>query len=213
MVFILGKLYSLSMEYSSQLTKQYSRHRNRYRSTDKLFFPMVENLGVKDKVILDFGCGQGVDAVKLVNLGAKQVIGVDPSKAMIELAQALQSHERVSYIKNNGLLIPLNDDSVDLVFSNFAIHYVKDVFAQFKEIARVLKPNGYLIGVFNCLTTDLKLVNKIVPMRLGRDDWHTQVQIFAKAPLEIKRALQDASMNLIRFDKVDNPDAQIDPSF
>jgi predicted RNA methylase len=52
---------------------------------------LVELIGdVKDKAVLDLGCGEGIYARKIKAMGAKTVVGVDISSEMIELANAAE---------------------------------------------------------------------------------------------------------------------------
>src|SRR5687767_13323123 len=56
---------------------------------------------IKDKVILDYGCGPGYQAVAMARLGAKSVVGVDINQAWLERARALaaenQCDDRASF--------------------------------------------------------------------------------------------------------------------
>src|SRR5438105_345568 len=42
---------------------------------------------IKDRVVLDFGCGSGAEAVELAQRGAKKVIGVDIQEKWLEAAR------------------------------------------------------------------------------------------------------------------------------
>lgn len=206
--------YNIDMnEYPQKVVDHYTQHRNSYRSTDSTVFPLVKKTGIKDKVILDFGCGHGVDALEFVKLGAKKVVGIDPSKPMIELAKQVNSNPKIKFIATDGNTLPLKGNQFDLVFANFVIHYLKDTKQQFGEIARVLKPGGYFIAVFNCLTTDLKIINKRVPMILGKGKEKSRIHIVSKSPEEIKNSLQKSGLNIISFSRIANPDAKVDPEY
>lgn len=200
-------------EYSKKVVDHYTQHRNSYRSTDSIVFPLVKKTGIKNKVILDFGCGHGVDCMKFVKLGAKQVVGIDPSKPMISLAKQVNSDPKIKFIATDGNTLPLKDNQFDLVFTNFVIHYLKDTQQQFSEIARVLKSGGHFIAVFNCLTTYQKLINKRVPMLLGKDKEATRIHVLSKSPDEIKTSLELGGFKIKKFSKIANPDAKIDPAY
>ena len=197
-------------EYTKKVVDHYTKHRNSYRSTDRIAFPLAQKLGIKNKTILDFGCGHGVDSMKFVKLGAKKVLGIDPSKPMIDLAKKENKHSKIKFVKTNGKILPLKAQQFDLVFANFVVHYLKDTKKQFKEIARMLKPGGYFLAVFNCLTSDDKLINHRVPMLLGRGNQQTRIHILSKSPDEIKTNLRKAGFMINKFSRVANPDAMID---
>src|SRR6476660_9068466 len=56
---------------------------------------------IKDKTVLDYGCGPGFQAVALAQRGAKSVVGVDINETWLERAAALaaehQCSDRVSF--------------------------------------------------------------------------------------------------------------------
>lgn len=200
-------------EYSKKIVDHYTQHRNSYRSTDSIVFPLVKKTGIKNKVILDFGCGHGVDCMKFVKLGAKQVVGIDPSKPMIDLAKRVNSNSKIRFIATDGNTLPLKSSQFDLVFANFVIHYLKDTQQQFAEIARVMKPGGHFIAVFNCLTANQKFINKRVLMLLGKGKEATRIHVLSKSPEEIKTSLEIAGFEIKKFSRIANPDANIDPAY
>ena len=63
-------------------------HGGAYAGKSKLrtLLPGIEN-EIKDKVVLDFGCGPGAEAREMVQLGAKHVIGLDSSEKWLRVAQ------------------------------------------------------------------------------------------------------------------------------
>ncbi len=200
-------------EYTKKVTQHYTQFRDSYRSTDRIVFPLLRKVGVKNKTILDFGCGHGVDAMKFVKLGAKKIIGVDVSKSMIDLAKKENNHSKIDYFHLKGKKLPIKNEQVDLVFANFVVHYLADTKQQFKEIARTMKSDGNFVAVFNCLTSDLKFINKRVPMILGKGHHSTKIHVLSKSVEEIKTSLELAGFRLIKFSKISNPDAKIDPDY
>ena len=201
------------MDYSKSVVENYTKNRSHYRSTDKTVFPLAEKQGIKNKVILDFGCGSGIDAIKFVKLGAKKVVGIDPSKAMIDLAKKENYHYKIEYFKTNGRTLPLKNNQFDLVFANFVVHYFINTKQQFKEISRTMKRNGSFLAIFNCLTTDMRYINKKVPMILGKGKFASKIPIVSKSPDEIKSSLKSAGFEIEKFAKIANPDSKIDPSY
>ena len=202
------------MNYTKTISKKYSLNRANYRSTNKDVVPLLNKVKLKSKVILDFGCGDGSDTEMFLKKGVKRIDGVDISQAMIAIAkQKYHGVKNVTFIKVRGIKLPFKNTSFDFVFSHFVLHYIKDTKKQFKEISRVMKRGATFIAVFNCLTTDIKKINKKVPMLLGRSTKKIKLTILSKAPEEIKIALKEASLKLVTLKPINNPDIKIDPKY
>lgn len=100
---------------------------------------------IKDKRILDLGCGFGDYSRFLYDMGAKQVVGVDASEKMIEMAEANKEGRNTTYYRIPIEEINFESNSFDLVISNIAIHYIEDINKLFEKINRILVPKGLFI--------------------------------------------------------------------
>src|SRR5271155_568277 len=90
--------------------------------------------------ILDLGCGDGQLTSKIVAAGA-DVLGVDASPAMVEGAQKRGIDARVC----NAEALPFSAE-FDAVFSNAALHWVRDQDAMMAGVKRALKPGGRFVA-------------------------------------------------------------------
>lgn len=90
--------------------------------------------------ILDLGCGDGLLTAKLVAAGA-EVIGVDASEDMVATARSRGIDARVC----NAEALPF-DNEFDAVFSNAALHWVRDQDAMLAGVRRALKPGGRFVA-------------------------------------------------------------------
>jgi SAM-dependent methyltransferase len=90
--------------------------------------------------ILDLGCGDGVLTVELAAHGAS-VIAVDSSPEMVAAARARGLDARV--IDAHELSF---SECFDAVFSNAALHWMRDPDRVVSAVARALKPGGRFIG-------------------------------------------------------------------
>lgn len=108
----------------------------------------VQFSGIKaGDTVVDLGSGAGNDCfVSRAVCGAQgQVIGVDFSEAMIEKARKNAQKlklENVSFVLGEIEALPVEDQVADVVISNCVLNLVPDKQKAFKEIFRVLKPQG-----------------------------------------------------------------------
>ncbi len=103
---------------------------------------MMKMLGnVKNKKILDWGCGSGIYIKKLKSKGAI-IKGFDISPEMVEIAKRNNPNTEIKI--GSGINIPFNEN-FDIVFASLSLHYLKKLDKPIQEIARVLKPNGIFI--------------------------------------------------------------------
>lgn len=99
-------------------------------------------------VAVHLQCSHGLDALSLVNLGVKEVIGVDLSQAMLALAQRKSAAlgARARWLHAEVLALPHElDGCADLVYTGKgAVPWVSDLDRWAAGIARVLRPGGRL---------------------------------------------------------------------
>ncbi len=100
---------------------------------------------VKNKRVLDAGCGPGIYSEWLLKHGA-EVVAVDASLKMVELAkQRLGGAAEVRQADLSQPLDFLGDSSFDVVLSPLVLEYVGDWRGAFAEFYRVLRPGGHFI--------------------------------------------------------------------
>jgi ubiquinone/menaquinone biosynthesis C-methylase UbiE len=108
--------------------------------------PAISRLlpGVAGADVLDIGCGDGTLACRLASLGARRVLGIDPSARMLALA-ASRAKPRVRYCRASAETLVLAPECLDLVVSSLALHYVAGYGTLIQRIARWLRPGGHLL--------------------------------------------------------------------
>ena len=90
--------------------------------------------------ILDLGCGDGALTKALVAAGAT-VVGVDASADQVAAAQALGIDARV--VNGHELAFAVEFDAV---FSNAALHWMRQLDRVIAGVGRALKPGGRFVG-------------------------------------------------------------------
>jgi len=102
-----------------------------------------------DRVIADVPCGAGVLQRLLFETSFRgTVVEVDLARQMleraVELNRELNPPSRTLFLRADALSLPLNDGTVDAVFSLNGLHVVSDHKRFLSELARVLKAGGTL---------------------------------------------------------------------
>ena len=100
---------------------------------------------VKEKKILDLGCGYGENDKYCRDLGAKEILGIDISEHMIKIAEKNNTDENIKYKVMAMEDISKIKEKFDIVISSLAFHYVKDYEKLIKDIYNLLNDNGILI--------------------------------------------------------------------
>ncbi len=118
-------------------------------TTYALEFQEVAKLlgNLSGKTILDFGSGSGRSSKFLLNLGARNIVGVDHNGNMVNEAQKSTKSDQISFIKIDDK-IPFPDEHFDcaVALSVFIeIRTKKEMVRICTEIARVLKHGAQLI--------------------------------------------------------------------
>lgn len=100
---------------------------------------------VRGKTVLDFGCGDGADAVELARLGAKRVIGVDIREDLLEKARErarTAGVERICYFATEA------DQPADLIMSLDCFEHFDDPGAILRVMHELLAADGEVIASF-----------------------------------------------------------------
>ena len=100
------------------------------------------------RTVLDYGCGNGEEALFVARCGARQVIGIDLSSVAIENCKRRAVDEGLTattdFRVSDGEALEFESDSFDLAMEYGVLHHV-DLDQAMRELARVLKPDGKMI--------------------------------------------------------------------
>lgn len=121
--------------------EQYDTNKNRTRDLDKKC--TIETLSKYEfENVLELGCGTGKNTKWLLK-NAKQIIGLDFSKEMLNKAKDKISDERVTFRK-----VDLNENweidnnFADLITCSLTLEHIKNLAPIFKQAHMKLKNNG-----------------------------------------------------------------------
>lgn len=107
---------------------------------------------------LDLGCGTGYFTHHLTQKFPNSYgVGLDLAEAM--LYQAKCHTHADAWVVGDGEHLPLQSNSIDLIYSNLAIQWCHDFDRVLQEAYRVLKPNGIMLFTSLCEGTLYELAH------------------------------------------------------
>lgn len=113
-----------------------------YRSNSEV---LTVTLDLRDKKVVDVGCGEG-HLVRLMTRHGAKAFGVECNPLQLEMAHAEKPVGGEVYFDGKAEALPFDDTSVDVVVFFNSLHHVNtDTMTQaLSEAARVLKLGGQL---------------------------------------------------------------------
>ncbi len=106
---------------------------------------MNKLVAVKDRDIVDAGCGAGALARAMAEAGAR-VVALEPDPTQADANRRELSTHGIAFHETGAQAMPCRDHSMDgVVFSN-SLHHVSECLMDraLEEARRVLKPDGFL---------------------------------------------------------------------
>jgi SAM-dependent methyltransferase len=99
--------------------------------------------------VVDLGCGTGAS----VDLFRRHERSVKWRGLDIESSPEVDARQRsdAEFYTYNGTIIPFDDESVDIVYSNQVFEHVRHPEILLGEVRRVLRPGGHFIGSVSSL--------------------------------------------------------------
>lgn len=125
-------------EFDGEKYKQASKHQKEWGTK------LISELELSgNEAILDLGCGDGVLTEQLSTLVPNgKVVGIDASVGMLETAK--------KHVKDNLHFICMDineldfENHFDIIFSNAALHWIKNHPKLLQNSLKALKPNGII---------------------------------------------------------------------
>jgi len=118
------------------------------------WFSYQKMLGdVAGKSILDLACGEGFYSRKIMQAGARKVVGVDISASMIELAVERENTDSLGIAYHVGDVMELGKTgSFDLVVASYLLNYAQtkqQLLKMCQTVAANLKSGGRFVSINN----------------------------------------------------------------
>lgn len=132
----MREFYETSEAYREHLTAHDAVYLRRY-------IRLVGRFAPPGSRILDIGCGNGMSAHLLNELGY-DVVGVDISPLLLEGAQRWEN-QRLRYKVCDVLELPFEGETFDVICANELIEHLPDVERALGEMIRVVRKGGKII--------------------------------------------------------------------
>lgn len=134
-------------ERFSSRVENYIKYRPSY-PLEIIDYLKEQKILAKDTIIADVGSGTGI-LTKLFLDNGNLVYGIEPNKDMRAAAERiLEIYPNFSSFEGSAESTGLDNDSVDLIIAGQAFHWF-DVDKSREEFKRILKPEGYVVLIWN----------------------------------------------------------------
>lgn len=161
-----------------------ARHLPYHRMLDDLELELVERYG-RGKDLVEVGCGTGLLLGRAAAMG-RSAIGVDLSRGMLEQARA----RGLTVVQGSATELPLADASCDVAFSFKVLAHVADPARALAEMARVVRPGGWVLAELYNARSLRRLVKALKPpSKISATAHDTAVLTRYDDPAAIRRML------------------------
>lgn len=124
---------------------------------------------IKNKNVLDLGCGSGRFTIALAKLGTKSCTGIDLGIEGLNIGKSLSKQmklKNIKFKKGNVLNLPFKDKTFDFIFCKGVLHHTGNTYKGLEELLRVLKPKSkafiYLYGKGGIFWNTRKLMRSVM---------------------------------------------------
>ena len=157
-LFVRFSVRSVQSKVFDRKTKLLQQERAAARSDVERFDFLKEEVGyrVADRVLdvskkmevgVDIGSGRGWVLRHLTDHSVGRVTGIELSPSLMEQAECADEVAVEKLVMDvDGADLPFTDNSVDVVTSCLAMHWINDLPKLFSEVNRILKHDGVFIG-------------------------------------------------------------------
>jgi phthiocerol/phenolphthiocerol synthesis type-I polyketide synthase E len=111
----------------------------------RLALELVGPVPLRDRQVVDVGCGRGGTAALLAARLEARVLGIDLSPEAIAFCRRAHVHPSVSFEVGDAESLPVRDASCDAVTNLESSHTYPDMRAFLCEVRRVLRPRGWFL--------------------------------------------------------------------
>ena len=139
----------------------------------------LKRLGLSgESVILEIGCNEGTFLKQLLDLGPKNLLGVEPNKASGANAKRVPGATIYNTFFDNSLADRILNDfgGIDVIVSRQVVEHIPDLRSLMNSVRRLLKPSGVVM---------FEVPDFTEPMKFGdlSSLWEEHVNYFTQSSL------------------------------
>ena len=143
--------------YSLKLKERfYGKQEHPYRVYERIIAKYIN----KGDVVVDAGCGREALVLQKLIVKSNILVGLD-----ISGLEKMENNKAVYLITSDLSKISLKDNSIDIVISRSVLEHLRNPIIVYKEINRILKPDGYFIFLTPNFFDYASIAAKIIPNR------------------------------------------------
>jgi ubiquinone/menaquinone biosynthesis C-methylase UbiE len=144
------------------------RHLPYHRMLDDLEVEIVQRYAT-DRAALEVGCGTGLILERVAGF-ARSAAGIDLSGGMLAKAAS----RGLAVAQASATELPIATASVDVAYSFKVLAHIPDITGALREMARVVRPGGYVIAEFYNARSLRRLVKAVKPPTAVSDQTHDE---------------------------------------
>jgi ubiquinone/menaquinone biosynthesis C-methylase UbiE len=144
------------------------RHLPYHRMLDDLEVEIVERYG-KGRDVLEVGCGTGLILDRVAGF-ARSAQGIDLSGGMLAKAAA----RGLAVAQASATELPIATASIDVAYSFKVLAHIPDIQGAMREMARVVRPGGYVLAEFYNARSLRRLVKAVKPPSAVSENTHDE---------------------------------------
>lgn len=118
-----------------------------YLGKSKLATLLGQNIWdeLANRIIIDFGCGKGTEAIEIARHGARKVIGLDIQEKFLMMAREQAEKEGVSEL---CVFAVGTAEKADVIIAIDSFEHFEDPSSILRDMQRLLKPTGCVLASF-----------------------------------------------------------------
>ena len=206
----------LSLDRQNELREAYRQAHPGWRPATEVFASWVREALQPGSRVLDLGCGRG-GLVEQLGHPLDQVYGLDPDLLSLQEHRLAASEPPLARVNGSSSHLPFAAAVFDVAYASWVLEHMADPAMDFREIGRVLRPDGVfvfitpnkghpLIGLNRFTSRFGGLQDRLVEGLYGRQAADTYpAHYLANSPEQIIQLAQAAGLLLEKIIAVPDP--------